>query len=162
GGAAAVHGSSGIRVGPRAEPTSQRRAVTMVIRARGMAQAQVEQGLVLAKVLWGQVVRAVHAAPPRWDPGAPSVRAMLEILHGPGLAADEEEVFARWKARPSTTRTLYDRLLEARVNRAVRSALELEARRAGLATAPEAPRVAIARTGGEDASAPGKTAVEIL
>lgn len=121
----------------------------------------VDEEIVLARVLWSQVVRVVHARPPVFEAERASVRAIQDVLHAPGLDEEEQAAFQTWKVRPASTRGLYDRLLETRVNRAVRAGLELEARAAGLAAAPEAPRVAIVRSGGDE-GAGKRTAVEIL
>lgn len=132
-----------------------------------MAHADPEADLAplgpLAKVLWGQIVRVVHERPPAWDPESETVRSMLAVLFERRLDAEEEAVLHSWSAARESSRLLYDRLLETRVNRALREALALEARAAGVEPAPAAPRVAIVRKGGASASGNGpRTAVEIL
>ncbi len=124
----------------------------------------------LDRILWTQLARVVHAAPPEWDARSPSARAIQRVLWAEELDDEELALVARWDAARDGGRTLFDRLLQARVNRALGAGVRVEAEELGLAEVPEVPRVLVVREGGERsgtlsrsvAGGGGKTIVEFL
>src|SRR6185436_19015571 len=125
----------------------------------------------LDRILWTQLARVVHGAPPEWHPEAASARAIRGVLADTSLDPEESAIVERWDGNREASRVLFDRLLQARVNRAVREGLRIEAARLGLAEMPRMPRVLIVREGApeEERGAtvaprgnPKKTVVEFL
>src|SRR5262245_41040148 len=125
----------------------------------------------LDRILWTQLARVVHGSPPEWEPQAASARAIRGVLAETELDPDESSIVERWDANREASRVLFDRLLQARVNRAVRAGLRLEAEKLGLAETPKPPKVLIVREGApeeevEETAAgrgnPRKTVVEFI
>ncbi|HEX6884268.1 MAG TPA: hypothetical protein VF530_12895, partial [Planctomycetota bacterium] len=107
----------------------------------------------LDRLLWRQLARVLHGTAPEWDPARPSARAIRGVLLEPELAEEEEEVLAGWDGASESSRQLFDRLLQARVNRAVRAGARIEAETLGLPEEPRVPRVLIVREGDADPGA---------
>jgi serine/threonine protein kinase len=99
----------------------------------------------LERILWSQVSRRLHAQPRAWEEGSPGARTIREVLRATALDPEELTLVQRFDAARETSRTLYDRLLQARVNRAVRQGLGAEAELLGIAP-PEPPRIAVVRS----------------
>src|SRR5262245_44307936 len=125
----------------------------------------------LDRILWTQLARVVHGSPPEWEPQAASARAIRGVLGETTLDLEESGIVERWDAGREASRVLFDRLLQARVNRAVREGLRVEAEKLGLKETPKPPKVLIVREGapeeGLEKTAPGrgnpkKTVVEFL
>src|SRR5262245_5840359 len=125
----------------------------------------------LDRILWTQLARVVHGSPPEWEPRAASARAIRGVLGETTLEPEESGIVERWDPGREASRVLFDRLLQARVNRAVREGLRVEAEKLGLAETPKPPKVLIVREGapeeGLEKTAPGrgnakKTVVEVL
>ncbi len=121
----------------------------------------------LDRILWTQLARVLPGTPPEWDAESASARAMRRVLDGRELDSEEAAIVARWDAERDSSRKLFDRLLQARVNRAVLEGVRVEARRLGLTDIPRVPRVLVVREGGLEE--PGrslegrqKTVVEFL
>lgn len=125
----------------------------------------------LDRILWTQLARVVHGTPPEWNAHSASARAIRWVLTAAELDPEESSIVERWDSEREASRTLFDRLLQARVNRAVREGLRVEAQRLGLAELPRVPKVLVVRDGGlgEDPGAsvaarpgPNRTVVEFL
>jgi len=124
----------------------------------------------LDRILWTQLARVVHGSPPEWEPASASARAIRGVLAESVLDAKESGIVERWDAGREASRVLFDRLLQARVNRTVREGLRVEVERLRLKDAPRPPKVLIVREGAPEEeleTAPGrgnprKTVVEFL
>ena len=112
----------------------------------------------LDRILWTQLARVVHGSPPEWEPGAASARAIRGVLADTSLDPEESAIVERWDGNREASRVLFDRLLQARVNRAVREGLRIEAARLGLAEMPRMPRVLIVREGAPEEERAGTVA----
>jgi hypothetical protein len=125
----------------------------------------------LDRILWTQLARVVHGSPPEWEPEAPGTRAIRGVLAETVLDPEEAGIVERWDEGREGSRVLFDRLLQARVNRAVRAGLRVEAERLGLAELPPSPKILVVREDSpeEPASAadpsrtsPKKTVIDFL
>ena len=61
----------------------------------------------------------MHGSPPEWEPGAASARVIRGVLAESVLDPEESGIVERWDAAREASRVLFNRLLQARVNRAV-------------------------------------------
>jgi hypothetical protein len=125
----------------------------------------------LDRILWTQLARVVHGSPPEWEPGTASARAIRGVLAETTLDLDESAIVDRWDPGGEASRVLFDRLLQARVNRAVHAGLRVEAEKLGPAETPKPSKVLIVREGAPEEELektapwrlhPKKTVVEFL
>src|SRR5262245_19775229 len=122
----------------------------------------------LDRILWTQLARVVHGSPPEWDPTAASARAIRGVLADKELDPEESAIVDKWYEGRESSRVLFDRVLQARVNRAVREGMAVEVARLGPAQAPPLPKVLIVREGAPEEvtaardTSPKKTVIDFL
>ncbi|NOT31814.1 MAG: serine/threonine protein kinase, partial [Planctomycetes bacterium] len=101
----------------------------------------------LERILWSQVERPLQGRLPEWRPDSAAALAIRGVLVAPALAGEEEAIVARWDGALESSKKLFDRLLQARVNRAVKEGLRVAAEELDLSELPLAPKVLIVREG---------------